>query len=135
MISIPTVVPSASSHVHKQRQIGLAVPSPDGAWQAVSGHTTHTIAIFSVFGERWCTYYGHKDGLYARQGTIQSIVWSPDGELLASASSNGSVQIWTMRGIHVRTVRRAGDQPVKALQWQEGGLQLLYEEHAQVNDA
>ncbi|MHB8596755.1 MAG: WD40 repeat domain-containing protein [Ktedonobacteraceae bacterium] len=121
---------STVSHPQKQ-QLGLAVLSPDGEWQALSGRTDHIVEIYSIATgspQRWSVYFGHQDGLYKRQGTIQTIVWSPDSELLVSASSNGSVQVWTRRGIHLRTLRRAGDPPVKALSWKEDGLKLLDED-------
>lgn len=132
MTNTLTVLPSQTQ---EKAQAWLKVPSPDGAWLAIADPQEHTVEIVAAGGKPWCTYAGHQDGLYRRQGTIQALTWSPDGQWLASASSTGSVHVWTRRGIHQRTVQRAGDQLVKALHWNQDGLQLRHEdeENASMN--
>lgn len=110
------------------RQYGeLVVPSPDGKWQAVV-RQGHCVEIITSEGQRWATYYGHRDGVYARSGSIQSIAWSPGGDQIASASSTGSVHVWNRHGIHLETLRQPGESPVRMLSWDHDGLHLSMQE-------
>ncbi len=87
--------------VSSHRSSRIEVLSPDGFWLAVGGLSDHTVVLFkAVEGawRPWMTYYQHREGVYNRQGTIQALAWSPDGQQIASASSTGSIHVWAVRG-------------------------------------
>lgn len=61
-------------------------------------------------GARLFTYHGHT-------GKVNGIAWSPDGRRIASASDDGTVQVWdTFTGSKVLTYR-GHTGPVHAVAW------------------
>lgn len=119
--------------VSSHRSSRIEVLSPDGFWLAVGGLSDHTVVLFkAVEGawRPWMTYYQHREGVYNRQGTIQALAWSPDGQQIASASSTGSIHVWAVRGAYQRTIRRKDEKPAQALHWNEDGLQIVDEDGA-----
>lgn len=62
--------------------------------------------------------------LQGHQGAIHDLAWSPDGSLLASASSDASVRIWnTMTGQQARTYSNGARQP-RAVAWSPDGSRI-----------
>jgi WD40 repeat protein len=69
------------------------------------------------FGTLLCTYKGHVL-------PVRDIAWSPDGKLLASASSDNSVQVWdSISGQHILTYEGHGGQ-VDRVAWSPDGERL-----------
>lgn len=63
--------------------------SPDGSSWIVSSSDDGTAQIWSAFdGDQILTYSGH-------QGPVMEVNWSPSGSMIASASEDSSVQIWS----------------------------------------
>jgi WD40 repeat protein len=53
-----------------------------------AGSEDHYVILWDVFtGERLRTLEGHN-------GSVRSVAWSPDGQMLASGSDDGTVILW-----------------------------------------
>jgi WD40 repeat protein len=65
--------------------------SPDGKRLASSNGTKHTVHVWdSETGRELLKFAGH-------DGVVRTIAWSPTGELLASAGSDGFIFLWDTR--------------------------------------
>jgi WD40 repeat protein len=87
------------------------VLSPDKTWLAVARPNSHVVDIFKTDGDAlrlWTSYYGHREGVYNRQGTITALTWLPGSSSLVSASSTDSVHLWNRQGMHQRTLKARG---------------------------
>ncbi len=97
---------SATISAESRRSIETALLSPDGRFQAVAGESNTVVVLDAATKAPWVTYYGHQAGIYRRvAGTIKALAWLPDGDCIASGSTDGSIHIWHARtGIHRRTL-------------------------------
>ena len=90
----------------------------------------NSVDIFDVQGEKVCTYYGHRAGVYNRKHyTITSLAWSKDEACIVSFSSHGSLHIWdARRGVHLHTLadplllQNLSLPPVQELWWSDEGV-------------
>jgi WD40 repeat protein len=97
--------------------------SPDSRLLALTGEDGNTVEIWSIFTRSRWQYHGHAS-------QITAIAWSPDqaADLVASASSDGSVQVWNARtetlifGFQDGT---AGSDGVTTLAWSPDGGRLV----------
>lgn len=62
-------------------------------------------------------YRGHK-------GPVQTIAWSPDGRMLASGSSDATVQIWAATSLRTMLTYRTHSKPVNTIAWSHDGAQI-----------
>ena len=87
----------------------IALLSPDGRFLAVPRQGNTVVVIDAATNKLWGTYYGHQAGIYRRVGgTIKALAWLPDGNSIASGSSDGSIHLWYARtGIHQHTLTQA----------------------------
>ena len=73
--------------------------SPDGQMIASSGHDSDfTIKLWSRDGELLKTLNGHKNN-------INSICFSPDSQIITSASSDNTIKLWNKHGELLKTLR------------------------------
>ena len=66
------------------------------------------------FSENYCLPTSHS-------GQIKCLRLSPDGELLASAASDGSIAVWNLK-VHRRVVTHVFDVDVACLIWHESAV-------------
>jgi WD40 repeat protein len=63
--------------------------------------------------------------LGGHSGLIWSIAWAPNGQLLASASDDGTVRIWDARKYTVPNILRAHSDMVLSVGWSPDGSRLI----------
>ncbi len=63
--------------------------------------------------------------LRGHSGLIWSIAWAPNGQLLASASDDGTVRIWDARKYTVHNILRAHSDMVLSVGWSPDGSRLI----------
>lgn len=107
----------------------------------VSGYRIKTLAhqwspVFSPYSPIFATSYNNKVYLWTRTGTllstlegvhrdvIKNVSFSPDGQLVATASADTTVQLWNMKGEPVKTLRGHIDQ-VGEVKFSPDGKTLL----------
>ena len=90
----------------RRRSGETAILSPDGRFLAAPGERHTVLVLDTATNQPWVTYYGHQAGIYRRlSGTIKALAWLPDGNRIASGSTDGSIHLWQGRsGIHRRTL-------------------------------
>ncbi len=111
---------------HKPQVRVAYLPGHPG-WKIRASQTEqNAVDVISPEGARWTTYYGHRDGVYNRQGYITAFAWSPDGTQIVSASSTGSVHVWTTNGLQQEVLRRADERlaPAEHLVWDTEGIRF-----------
>ena len=114
----------------------LRVPSSNAAYIAIAdAKRKPLITVAYVEDEQIiATYHGHQAGLYRRMPMITAIAWSPDGTLIASGGSDGSLHVWEVRrAVPLRTLIDLNEAfPVRALAWNGNTLTALCGEATQV---
>jgi WD40 repeat protein/tetratricopeptide (TPR) repeat protein len=68
-------------------------------------------------GALLCTYHGHAQ-------KITAVQWSPHGKRIASASMDGTVQVWDAATGNTISIYRGHAGPVRALSWLRGGEKI-----------
>ncbi len=93
--------------------------SPDRTLLAlVSGSDEKTIKLWSaVDGKEFWSQKPHSD-------SVRSVVWSPDGKMLASASIDKTVKLWTLEGKELRTIKNSSW--VESAAWSPDGKMLAW---------
>lgn len=95
--------------------VGIAF-SPDGRWLASTGisrhesGTRHRQQVYlwdAANGKLAKTFEGH-------EGILMAVTFSPDGKTLATASSNGAVDLWNLETGKLHTRLRAADHHASA---------------------
>jgi WD40 repeat protein len=83
----------------------------------VSGSTDTTIKLWSLkSGELLYTLTGHS-------GAMISLAFSPDGQMLASSSKDGTIQLWQLQP---EQLQPEGDLPVKRLHTLPGRGRIVF---------
>jgi len=59
--------------------------------------------------------------LRGHKGQIHQIAWSPDGQVLASSSDDGTIRLWDMKTGRTKRVFNVGKDPVFSLAWSPSG--------------
>jgi WD40 repeat protein len=77
--------------------------------------TNDTASLWTAAGRQVATLTGHT-------GLVHCAAWSPDSQLLATASQDGSVRLWDRTGRLVRSL--PGASPVFSLAWSPDGSVL-----------
>ncbi|HVB22635.1 MAG TPA: protein kinase [Ktedonobacteraceae bacterium] len=102
-----------------------------GTQLAVSASKTVRVLAAPSLGTTLLTYSNHSSSVYA-------VAWSPDGHLLASASFDGTVQVWESSGGKRRLTYRGQSHYVTAVAWSPDGCLLAsasYDKTVQVWEA
>jgi WD40 repeat protein len=81
-----------------------------------------TVQVWSASGANAgklrLTYKGHS-------APVDSVAWSPDGQLLASASQDGTVQVWNVgTGIRVLPPLKGPGGAIDSVAWSHDGKQV-----------
>jgi WD40 repeat protein len=125
--SIVCTLPTTSSEKTPVKAIAI---SPDGKHLAKNG-SHHTVELWDLpsFTQRG-RYYGHRAGMWGRQGMVTSLSWAPDCLHIASGSSDGTLHIWNALSLHhlgtfvERGMNELPSMPVTALSWSPDGALL-----------
>ncbi len=114
------------------------VPSPDGKWLATIGFdlpsTTYSILIWKL-GDLSQQSSTHQQSIYPFHRIshylthIPHLVFSPDGQFLASADREGRIFIWsTEYGVGVGEMPLPGDNNGRLMSWHHSSLLIYTEE-------
>src|SRR5579859_1060529 len=63
-------------------------------------------------------------GYHGHSGPVRSVAWSPDGKLVASASDDGTVQVWNPTALQPTLTYRQHTGPVNAVAWSPDGKRI-----------
>lgn len=63
----------------------------------------------------------HLDG---NAGSVHDLAWSPDGNLLASANDNGSIQVWDLKWGKISKTLQKNQEAVRTIAWSPNGLEI-----------
>lgn len=96
-------------------RIGVVAFAPAVAFLAYA--TGRQVRVLNLLTLSDSTYTGHRD-------LVTSLSWSPDGARLASASSDGTVQIWEFERGRLRFAYARQQCSVRAVAWSPDGTRL-----------
>jgi WD40 repeat protein/serine/threonine protein kinase len=105
-------------HHRIKGRINHVALNPDATRLALAGDENCIVRLWDVVrGEELPMLQGHT-------GRVQSVVFSPDGQYLASASSDATVRIWDMRTAEVRHVLSGHSNAVMSVRFSADGQVL-----------
>ena len=103
-------------------------------WSIDWANTKNFIAVGGFEGilEEWDPLFKTiiiKTGVSA--GSINDVKWSPDDRLIATSSENSNIYIWnSFTGEKVNILNSNNNQPVKNIDWSNGGKYLISSENS-----
>lgn len=104
-----------------------ATPSSSPARSLTPGRTTHSTSrgnppslsgiVAPPIGTLLCLFEGHQD-------EVNDLIWSSNGSNVASASSDGTVQIWNVATASVGIIYRNERKQVRSVAWSPDGSRI-----------
>lgn len=73
-----------------------------------------------------CSCFLYQTGFHGHNGQINAITWSPDNQAFATASDDGTIQVWSgMNGAHEQTYSNLNKAKMSTVAWSPDGKVLL----------
>ena len=100
--------------------------SPDSKFLATVGREDNTIQLWNISTQRCKTDVLQRCLIYTQHtAQVEAIVWSPDGKFIASASDDGTVQIWDVYTVKPLYTYQDLGSKVTAIAWSPDGKRLV----------
>ena len=72
----------------------------------------------------WDLGAAHEQELGRHEDPVRDVAWSPDGQMLASASEDGTCKVWTIKGKQTSSKDFQFGVPLWKVSWNEGSFLL-----------
>jgi WD40 repeat protein len=100
--------------------------SPNSQFLASVGREDNTIQLWNISTQQCETNTLQSCLIYTQHtAKIEAIAWSPDGNFIASASDDGTVQVWNARTMKQRSLYRDLGSKVTSIAWSPNGKRLV----------
>jgi WD40 repeat protein len=100
--------------------------SPDSHFLASVGREDNTIQLWNTVTYQCVTNTPRQCLTYTQHtAQVEAIAWSPDGRSIASASDDGTVQVWSAYTMKQRYIYQDSGSKVMAIAWSPNGKRLV----------